>query len=240
MAKLEIIADTLEDALAAEAGGATQLDLKADFPKGGVTQSAGMIEKVCNTVQISVMVIIRPHARYWTMSNDDITIMCSDIRIARKLGAEHFLVGCLDEAGEIDVEAFKAFKEAAVDGSLHCHLAWELTPNPLQTMDKLTKLGVKSLRTTGGGGLSGKAEQNIEAIRSYATHSQDRIDLFLAGGVNVGNVEKLIIETGLTNVHVGSGAREPATPDGMVLEDTVRKIGQAVDRAEMQLNHQAK
>ena len=83
-----------------------------------------MIEKVCDTVQIPVMVIIRPHARYWTMSNDDITIMCSDIRIARKLGAEHFLVGCLDEAGEIDVEAFKAFKEAAVDGSLHCHLAW--------------------------------------------------------------------------------------------------------------------
>ncbi|HEY43611.1 MAG TPA: hypothetical protein G4O11_06480 [Anaerolineae bacterium] len=83
MSKLEIIVDTLQDTLAAEAGGATQLDLKADFPKGGVTPSAGMIEKVCNSVRIPVMVIIRPHARYWTMPHDDITIMCSDIRIAR-------------------------------------------------------------------------------------------------------------------------------------------------------------
>jgi len=239
MARLEIIVDTLQDALAAEAGGATQLDLKADFPKGGITPSAGMIEKVCGSVRIPVMVIIRPHARYWTMTHDDITIMCSDIRIARKFGAEHFLLGCLDESGEIDVDAFKAFLEAAKNGSLHCHLAWELTPNPLQTLDTLMELGVKSLRTTGGGGLSGKAEQNIKKIRYYAAHAQDRIDLFLAGGVNAGNVEKLITETGLTNVHVGSCAREPEAPDGIVLEDKVKRIRQALDRAETQHRHQA-
>lgn len=239
MVNLEIIVDTLQDALTAEAGGATQLDLKADFSKGGVTQSAGMIEKVCDTVQIPVVVIIRPHARYWRMTNDDISIMCSDIRIARKLGAEHFLVGCLDESGEIDIEAFQIFQKAAKNGSLHCHLAWELTPNPQQTLDILIELGVKSVRTTGGGGLSGKAEQNIEAIRIYAAHAQDRIDLFLAGGVNVGNVEPLITKTGLTNVHVGAGVREPETPDGIVLEDNVRRMRQAVDRAEIQLDHQA-
>ncbi|MFX1301598.1 MAG: copper homeostasis protein CutC [Promethearchaeota archaeon] len=239
MAKLEIIVDTWQDALAAEAGGATQLDLKADFPKGGVTQSAGMIEKVCNAVQIPVMVIIRPHARYWRMTNDDIIVMCSDIGLARKLGAEHFLLGCLDESGEIDIDAFKVFLAAAKEGTLHCHLAWELTPNPLQTLDILIELGVKSVRTTGGGGLLGKAEQNIEAIRIYAAYAQDRIDLFLAGGVNAGNVETLISKTGLTNVHVGSGVREPETPDGIVLEDNVRRIRQAVDRAEIQLDHQA-
>ncbi|HEY43612.1 MAG TPA: hypothetical protein G4O11_06485 [Anaerolineae bacterium] len=148
-------------------------------------------------------------------------------------------MGCLDESGEIDIDAFKAFLEAAENGSLHCHLAWELTPNPLQTLDKLIELGVKSLRTTGGSGLLGKAEQNIGEIRSYAAHAQDRIDLFLAGGVNAGNIEKLITETGLTNVHVGSGAREPEAPEGIVIEDTVRRIRQAMDRAVIQLGHQA-
>ena len=144
MAKLEIIVDTWQDALAAEAGGATQLDLKTDFPKGGITPSAGMIEKVCNTVQIPVMVIIRPHARYWRMTNDDITVMCSDIHLVRKLGAEHFLLGCLDESGEMDIDAFKSFFTAAKDGALHCNLAWELTPNPLRTLDILIELGVNS------------------------------------------------------------------------------------------------
>lgn len=238
MAKLEIIVDTWQDALAAEAGGATQLDLKADFSKGGVTPSAGMIEKVCNTAQIPVMVIIRPHARYWRMTDEDITVMCSDIRLARKLGAEHFLLGCLDESDEIDTEAFISFLAAAQDGALHCHLVWEHTPDPLRTLDQLIELGVKTVRTTGGEGLSGKAEQNIEAILSYAAHAQDRIDLFLAGGVNAGNVETMIAGTGLTNIHVGSGARTPETPNGIVLEDNVRRIRKAVDRAELQLDHQ--
>jgi copper homeostasis protein len=238
MTRLEIIVDTLQDALAAEAGGATHLDLKADVPKGGVTPSAGMIEKVCDSVQIPVMVIIRPHARYWSMTTDDIAIMCSDIRMARKLGAKHFLLGSINESREIDVDAFKAFQEAAENSALHCHLVWELTSNPLQTLDLLIQLGVKSVRTTGGEGLFGKAEQNIAELRSYAAHAQDRIALFLAGGVNAGNIEKLITETGITNVHVGSSVREPETPNGIVLEDKVRRIQQVIDRAVTQLHHQ--
>ena len=234
MIRLEIIVETLQDAFAAEAGGATQLDMKADFPKGGITQSAGMIEKVCASVQIPMMVMVRPHARYWILTDDDIAIMCSDIRIARKLGAEHFLLGCLNESGEIDVDAFKAFQEAADGGSLHCHLVWELTSTPMKTIDTLVDLGVKSLRTTGGGGLSGKAEQHMEEIRSYNEYAQDRIALFLAGGVSTRNIAKLIINTGLMNIHVGSGVREPENPHGIVLEEKVRRIRELADQVETQ------
>ena len=116
MARLEIIVETLEDAVRAEAAGATQLDLTADSPKGGVTQSAGMIERVCGTLELPIMVMIRPHARGFAMSEADIETMCSDICIARSLGAKHFLLGCLDEKGNINREAYRRFQDAAGDG----------------------------------------------------------------------------------------------------------------------------
>lgn len=231
MAKLEIIVETLEDAVHAEAAGATQLDLTADSPKGGVTQSAGMIECVCGTLEIPVMVMIRPHARGFAMSEADIETMCSDIRIARSLGAEHFLLGCLDEKGDIDHEAYRRFQDAAGDGCLHSHLVWEMATNPVQAMEDLITLGVRSARTTGGDGLGGNVEMNLPAVRSFAQQAEGKIDLFLAGGVHAGNVERLVSETDITNIHVGSGVREPANPEGVVDEKKVRRIREALDRA---------
>jgi copper homeostasis protein len=231
MTKLEIIVDTFEDALKAEAAGATQLDLKADFPKGGVTPSIGMIEHVCSKLTIPVMVMVRPHDRGFVMSEDDIEIMCSDIRLARSVGAEHFLLGCLSESGQIDREAYQRFQEAAGEGFLHSHLVWELAADPLEALDDLVSLGLKSVRTSGGGGLSGKVEKNLPAVQTFSEHAGKRIDLFLAGGVHTGNVGKLVAETGMTHIHVGSGAREPATPSGEVVGEKVKLIRELLDRA---------
>ena len=230
MARLEIIVDTFADALLAEAAGATQLDLKADFPKGGVTPSIGLIEHVCGKLTIPVMVMVRPHARGFLMNEDDLEIMCSDIRLARNVGARHFLLGCLNDANSIDQRAFHAFRDAAGDGCLHFHLAWELTDDRMQALDDLAALGVKSVRTTGGGGLSGKVELNLAEVRRFNDHAKGRIDIFLAGGIHAGNIERLIDATGIANIHVGSGARIPATPDGIVDGEKVRLIRESIDR----------
>ncbi|NIS78680.1 MAG: hypothetical protein GTO14_00255 [Anaerolineales bacterium] len=230
MVKLEIIVDTLQDALFAERAGATQLDLKADFPNGGVTQSAGMIEHVCKTLGIPVMVMIRPHHRAWIMNEDDLEIMYRDIHVARQFGAEHFLLGCLNEAGEIHRAAYKRFQDAAGDGFLHSHLVWEKATNPSEALQALISLGVKSVRTTGGSGLGGKVEDNLAAVRSFVERAQGQIEFFLAGGVHAGNVEKLVLETGITNLHIGTGAREPANREGVVTEKKVKQIREALDQ----------
>jgi copper homeostasis protein len=236
MVKLEIIVDTYTDALLAESAGATQLDLKADFPKGGVTQSIGMIEQICGVLTIPVMVMIRPHDRGFLMTEADIEIMCSDIRFARSVGAEHFLLGCLNEENEIDSEAYKKFQNAAGDGLLHSHLVWELAADPMKALDDLASLGLKSVRSTGGGGLEGKVEKNLPAVRAFAEHAGERIDLFLAGGVHAGNVGKIVSDTGITNIHVGSGAREPASPAGIVNEKKVELIRDMLDTAAVKLS----
>jgi copper homeostasis protein len=227
---LEIIIETLEDALAAQAGGATQLDFKSALPIGGLTPSAGMIEQVCKSVEIDALIMIRPHARSFTFSNAEVAVMCGDIVQGRKLGAAGFLSGCLTEEGQVDVEAVKALQEAAGDLPLHFHLAWELTPDPSQALETLVRLGIRSVRVSGGG-LGGKAIDGMAMIRQFAQQAAGRIELVLAGGVNAENVAQLVQGTGVTNVHVGTAARTPPTQYGAVDEGKVRELCEALSQA---------
>jgi copper homeostasis protein len=228
---LEIIAETVADASAAEAGGATQLDLKSDFVENGLTPTAGMVERICSRVDIDVIVMVRTRANGMVLTPDDIAIMCSDIRLSRERGAVGFLLGAITEDRRIDVEAIKAFQEAAGDLPLHFHLAWELTENLEETLERLIDLGIKSVRTTGGLGVGGKAEQGVDQIKAFREQAAGRLDLLLAGGVSAENVGRLVTETGVIHAHAGSSVRIPPNPRGIVDEDKVRALREALDRA---------
>ena len=228
---LEIIVETVEDALAAEAGGATRLDLKADFFEKGLTPSAGMVEQICSRVNIEVMVMVRPHTRSWVLSPEDVAVMCSDIRIGCELGAEGFLLAALTDDHELDFPAIEAFRNAAGDLPLHFHMGWELTRDTHETLKQLISLGVKSVRTSGGIGPGGQAVENIPQIRVLQELAAGNIDLMLAGGVIAENIGHLVAETGVMQAHSGTGVRTPPTVRGVVDQVKVRELREALDQA---------
>ncbi len=226
---LEIIAQTPEDAIAAELGGATQIDLKADFVEAGTTPTAGMVECVCKSVSIDVLVMIRARVDRMVFNSKDIEIMCHDIKLSRERGAAGFLLGALTENQEIDTDALQAFQDAAGDKSLHFHLAWEMTRDPEKTLEKMIEIGIKSARTTGGQGMIGKVENSMEKVKLFQSIAAGRIDLLLAGGVCQDNIVDLVVRTGVRNAHAGSGVRVAQAPSGAVLEEKVRALRQALD-----------
>jgi copper homeostasis protein len=228
---LEIIAETVADAVAAEEGGATQLDLKSDFVEDGLTPTAGMVERICSRVGIDVIVMVRTRADGMVLTPDDVAIMCSDIRLSRERGAAGFLLGAITEDRRIDVEAVKAFQEAAEDLPLHFHLAWEMTEDLYETLEQLASLGIKSVRTTGGLGVGAKAIQGVDQIKAFHERAAGRIDLLLAGGVSAENVGQLVAKTGVVHAHAGSSVRIPPNPTGKVDAEKVRALREALDRA---------
>jgi len=72
---LEIVVETVEDAIAAEKGGADQIEVKCDYSEFGLTPSFGMLEQVCNSVSCNVLCMIRPHARSFIYSKTDLAAM---------------------------------------------------------------------------------------------------------------------------------------------------------------------
>jgi copper homeostasis protein len=225
---LEVVVETVEDAIAAQSGGAHQVEVKCDYQEYGLTPTAGMLEQICSNVTCDVLSMVRPHARSFIYSKTDLAVMASDIRRARQQRVRGFLIGCLSGENEVDTEAMKYLKDAAGDHDLHFHLAWELTPDPASTLELLIDLGIKSVRISGGAGISGQAAENIARIRAYFEQADGRIDFFLAGGITADNMAQVVADTGISNVHTGSGVREPQTRTGVVSEEKVRQMSQAL------------
>ena len=226
--KLEIIVETYEDVLAAFRGGATQLDLKAHYPCSGVSPSAGIIARVLRAVDIPVMVMVRPHARSLIMSREDIDTACEEIGQARKLGASNFLVGFLNSKNDLDINGLMKLKEAAGDCALHANLIWELTNDPMMAIEQLIEIGFSSLRASGktssSGAFGGSVVKAIPTILEYKTAVAERIQIFLAGGVNESNIEEIILKTGVINLHCGRFARSPESANSPVDQEKVSRL----------------
>jgi copper homeostasis protein len=165
------------------------------------------------------------------LSDDDIRIMCHDIALSGDRGAAGFLLGALTAEYKLDLNAIRAFKDAADGLPLHFHMGWELTKDHSLTLEQMVDLGFHSARTTGGFGPAGTVAAGIENARRYCELANGRMDLFLGGGVNAGNVGMLVRETGIMHAHAGTGVRNPPTPAGVVVEDNVRQLRAALDDA---------
>lgn len=230
MNALEIIVETVEDARAAEAGGATQLDLKAHYPCSGITPSIGMVTVIAQTVKIPIVLMVRPHARSFLASPADLQAARSDILATKALGVQNFMFGFLTNEQTLDIQAVEQLRDAAGDGRIHMHLAWELSRDPWQALDQMLSLGFHSIHTGGlstqGTAFGGSALDAAANIRRIAEIVRGRMEIFLAGSVSAENAVSLMRATGITNLHCGRGVRTPATADGKVDENKVRLLRQ--------------
>ncbi|MGE5093307.1 MAG: copper homeostasis protein CutC, partial [Bacillota bacterium] len=84
---VEACVDSLDSALAAEAGGAGRLELCDNLAEGGTTPSAGMIAACREAVGMPLFVLIRARGGDFVYSEAEADLMVYDVGVARELGA---------------------------------------------------------------------------------------------------------------------------------------------------------
>ncbi|WP_164764353.1 copper homeostasis protein CutC [Paenibacillus illinoisensis] len=203
---LEVIAVDAADARAAEQGGADRIELVSAMSEGGLTPNVGIIEQVVSQVSIPVYVMIRPHSRSFCYSAEDIRVMTQQVRMARELGASGIVVGALSEGGEVDFAAMESCLAEAQGLGVTFHRAMDVSASLTGTLHSISTLGpVERVLTSGG---KRTAPEAISELKQLHELSQALDITVMAGsGVTLDRIRDLVRQTGITEIHMGSGVR---------------------------------
>ena len=136
--QFEVCANSVESCLAAQAGGANRVELCAGIPEGGTTPSYGEIStarEMLTTTRLHV--IIRPRGGDFLYSPIEVKTMLKDIEMARQLGADGVVFGCLTANGEIDLPAMQELMKASQGLSVTFHRAFDVCCNPEKALEQI-------------------------------------------------------------------------------------------------------
>ncbi|MBX3015167.1 MAG: copper homeostasis protein CutC [Caldilineaceae bacterium] len=198
---LEICVDSVEGALAAQAGGAHRVELCDNLLEGGTTPSAGMIALTRQQITIGLQVIIRPRGGDFCYSDLEFAVMKADVLQAKQLGADGVVIGLLNPDGTIDQERTAELIALARPLSVTFHRAFDMVADPLQALEDLVGLGVERVLTSG---LESSALEGVDLINALVQRAGDRIIVMAGGGVHERNLAKIINHGGVREIHLSA------------------------------------
>lgn len=196
---LECATDSVESALAAAAGGADRLELCANLIIGGTTPTLALFDEVRSLSDIPLYILIRPRFGDFLYSDYEANVICREIQMFQKAGAEGVVIGSLNKDGSLNMEHMKRFMDCAKDMSVTLHRAFDMSADPFKTLQQAEELGVKTILT------SGQAPSSLEGIDLYQKlldKADDKITILAGGGINPSTIEKLLEQTSLTAFHM--------------------------------------
>lgn len=199
MKRIEICANSVESALKAQEGGAYRVELCAGIPEGGTTPSYGdilMARQGLLTTRLHV--IIRPRGGDFLYSKLEKDIMLHDIKMAKQLGVDGVVLGCLTPEGEVDMESLRPMMEAAEGMDVTFHRAFDMCREPMKALEDIISLGCTRILTSGQ---ESSAEQGIPLIRELVLKAKGRIIIMPGCGVRPENIAKIALKTGANEFH---------------------------------------
>jgi copper homeostasis protein len=199
---VEICVESVEDAIAAERGGADRIEFCSDLASEGITPSTELMKTVRDSVHVPIFVIIRPRAGNFCYSNAEFESMQESIREAKLLGMDGVVLGILDREQCIDIERTKLLVELARPLSTTFHHAFDISRNLQESvegsLDALVKTGVDRVLTSGG---KASAVDGSKELAQLVKAAGQRIIIMPGGGINSGNVARIIREAEAPEIH---------------------------------------
>ncbi|MFK4145840.1 copper homeostasis protein CutC [Streptomyces sp. NPDC004065] len=224
-AVLEVIALDVEDAVAAQAGGADRLELVTDMAADGLTPPAPAVVAIRAAVDISLRVMLRLADGFAAGDVDRLVRVARDLRAA---GADEFVLGFLDADGRADLAAVRRVVDALDGARWTFHRAIDRAADRDALRRQLDGLpGLDTYLTAGapGGVDDGLPTLLEEAARAGRPGYAQRI--MVGGGLRLDHVPRLR-DAGIDAFHIGGAAR-PGGWDGPVSAEAVAQWRTVLD-----------
>ncbi|MBR6339478.1 MAG: copper homeostasis protein CutC [Alloprevotella sp.] len=208
MAVLEICCGTIDDVVAAQAGGADRVELCAALGEGGVTPSAGFLELADQVKGLCLHAIVRPRGGEFLYSAREKRCMLEDIRFFASFGLSGIVVGALTAAGDVDTEFVQACVEEAGGCSVTFHRAFDVCREPARALEDIIRCGCDRLLTSGQ---APTAEAGIPLLQKLVAQADGRISIMPGCGVTPANAAHILRQTGATELHASASSLHRST-----------------------------
>ena len=197
---LEVCANSVTSAIAAQDGGAVRVELCANLNEGGTTPSYGEILLAREYLDIKLYVLIRPRAGDFIYSGMEFNTMLADVRCCIEAGCDGIVIGILNADGTIDKErCSQLIALAAKQGiGVTFHRAFDMCADLYQALEDVIEIGCERILTSGG---KSTAMEGAAVIAHLIEKAAGRIIVMPGSGINETNVNDLVRFTCAKEIH---------------------------------------
>jgi copper homeostasis protein len=221
---LEIAANSVASALAAQEGGADRIELCAALELGGLTPSHATIALARERLRIPVYVLIRPRDGDFLYNDLECETMARDIETCKALGCDGVVIGALDADGNVDIVRSRSLISAAGNLGVTFHRAFDVTRDLRLALEDVIALGCERVLTSGA---RARALVGVNLIAALIAQAADRIVVMPGAGID---------EHTITAVRAATGAREFHASAKRALPSAMRHVafaGSGMDAGEL-------
>lgn len=217
---LEVIVTSVEDALAAEAGGADRVEIVRALDQDGLTPELALVRAIESAVRIPARVMLRERNAFDVADAAELSCLCEQARELAALPIDGLVLGFLSD-GRVDVVAMTAVLSAVPSRNVTFHRAFEHVRDQSAALHALQSFDhIDTILTSGGRMLDARITQ-LCALHAQAA---GRFAVLAGGGVDAPVLRQLRARTPIRDFHVGRAARVHGQIDRPVDAERVRRL----------------
>lgn len=220
--QLELCAASVEALWLAKTHRFERIELCQNLEQGGLTPSAGLIQQALN-LGLETHVLIRPRAGGFHYSQAEMEVIRQDIQFCQEVGVKGVVVGLLKANFELDKSLLEDLMQLAPELDWTFHRAFDESVDWKRSLDMLIELGFKRVLSSG---FASNVELGIPILEQMCAYAKERIEIMAGGGVNAGNIQKLVKLPDLRSIHFSATQKE-LLDENSAFSETILKVNEA-------------
>jgi copper homeostasis protein len=217
---LEVIVQSVDDAVAAEQGGADRLELVRDLGRDGLTPDLALADAICARVRVPVRVMIREEEPFVASSPAVIERMATSAARFARLPIDGLVIGILGSDGGIAADAMRTVLDAAPRCRVTFHRAIEHVRDRAQALSALAAFPPIDRVLSAGG--PGDWAARVRTVEEMSAESPSGVRVMMAIGLELNGLD--LLRPLEIDAHIGRAARWPQTVDAPVSTEAVRRV----------------
>ncbi|MGH9752647.1 MAG: copper homeostasis protein CutC [Blastocatellia bacterium] len=226
---LEVIVCTVEDAVAAERGGANRLEIISHYKAGGLTPSFDLVRQITSTVKIPARVMLRESEPFVVTDKREIERLRDAARAFARLPIDGFVLGFLKDAPggpSVDHALVSRVLTCAPNLKATFHRAFEELPDPIGAIGELKRHPQIDCVLSRGRGEAWRAE--LGRFVEWEQAARPEMRMLLGGGIDQDAIKIFCKTSPIRAFHVGRVARDGEKIDGAVLAERVKELSDLI------------